>query len=83
VTIDEERGAKVCRQVFLAEKMVIENIHQELMSILADNVYGLSQIKIWLQRSRTGNLSCRGLSCAGQSSLTMGLQVDVEAEAFL
>jgi hypothetical protein len=33
-------------------------IHQELMSTLVNDVSRLSQIKIWLQRSRTGDLSC-------------------------
>jgi hypothetical protein len=58
VTIDGERGTKICRQVFLAERMGTEKIHQELMRTLGDNVYGLSQIKIWFQRFTTVDLSC-------------------------
>jgi hypothetical protein len=57
VTIDGERGTKTRRHVFLAERMRIEKTHQELMSTLGDDLYGLSQIKIWLQRARTGDLS--------------------------
>jgi hypothetical protein len=34
-----------------------KTIHQELMGTLGHDVYGLSQLKIWLQRFRTGDLS--------------------------
>jgi hypothetical protein len=36
-----------------------KKIHKELMSILGDGSYGVSQIKIWLQRFRVGDLSCK------------------------
>jgi transposase len=49
------------------------------MSTLGDDAYGLSQIKIWLQRFRTGDLSCSDLHCAGRPPLTLEPQV----EAFL
>jgi hypothetical protein len=35
-----------------------KKIHQRLISTLGDDAYGLSQIKVWLQRFRTGDLSC-------------------------
>jgi hypothetical protein len=53
--------------------------HQELMNILGDDVHGLSQIKIWLQKFRIGDLSCNDLPRAGRLPLTLGPQV----EAFL
>jgi transposase len=56
-----------------------KKIHQELMSTLADDARGLSQIKIWLQRFGTGGLSYSGLPRAERSPLTLGQQV----EAFL
>jgi hypothetical protein len=58
VTIDGERGTKICHQVFLPERMGIEKIHQELMSTLENDAYGLSQMKIWSQRFRPRVLSC-------------------------
>jgi hypothetical protein len=36
-----------------------KRIHEELMRILGDDSHGASQIKIWLQRFRNGDLSCR------------------------
>jgi hypothetical protein len=77
--IDGDRGTKIYRQVFVAEKMGIEKIYQELMSILGDDAHWLSQIKTWLQRFRTGDLSCSNLPHAGRAPLTLGPQ----AEAFL
>jgi hypothetical protein len=49
------------------------------MSTLGDDAYGLSQIKIGLQRFRTGDLSCSDLPRAGRPLLTLRPQV----EAFL
>jgi hypothetical protein len=55
------------------------NCSQNLMSTLGNDDYGLSQIKIGLQRLRNGNLSCIDLPHAGRPPLTLGPQV----EAFL
>jgi hypothetical protein len=52
-----------------------KNIHQELMSTLGDDTHGLSQIKIWLQRLRTGDLSCSDLSRAERPPITLEPQV--------
>jgi hypothetical protein len=49
------------------------------MSTFGDDTYGLSQIKTWLQRLRTGDLSCNDLSPAGRAPLTL----EPQAEAFL
>jgi hypothetical protein len=76
VAIDGERGTKIYRQVLLPERMWREKIHQELMSTLVDNAHRLSQIKIWLQKFRTGDLSCSDLPGAGRRPLTLGPQVD-------
>jgi hypothetical protein len=42
VTIDGEKGTKIYRRAFLAGRMGIQKIHQELMSTLGDDAYGLS-----------------------------------------
>jgi hypothetical protein len=76
VTIDGEKGTKICPSVFRAEKMGIKKINQKLMSTLGDSDSGLSQIKILLQRFRTRDLSCSNRPRAGRSLLTLGRQVD-------
>jgi hypothetical protein len=63
----------------MVERMGIEKIHQDLISTLGDNACGLSHIRIWLQRFRTGDLSWSDLPHAGRPPLTLGPQV----EAFL
>jgi hypothetical protein len=65
ITIDGKSETKIYRQVFMDERMGIEKIHQELMSMPGDDAYGLSQIKIWLQRFGTGDLLCCDLPRAG------------------
>jgi hypothetical protein len=42
-----------------------KRIHQELVITLGDDVYGVSQIKIWLQKFRNGDLSCKDFTLAG------------------
>jgi hypothetical protein len=79
MTIDGERGAKICRQVFWLKGWESKSIHQELMSAAGDDSYGPSQIKILLQRFRAGDLSCNDLPRVGRRPLTLGLQV----QAFL
>jgi hypothetical protein len=79
MTIDGERGTNICCQVFLADRIGIEKIHQELMSTLEDNAYGLFQVKIWLHRFRTGDLAYSNIPPARRPPLTLGPQV----EAFL
>jgi hypothetical protein len=59
--------------------MGIEKTQQELISTLGDDAYRLSQIKIWLQRFRTGDLSGTDIPRVEQPPLTLGPQV----EAFL
>jgi hypothetical protein len=83
MTIDRKRGTKICHQGFLTERTGIENIHQELMSTLGDDAYGLSQIKTWLQRFRTRDLSCNNIPRAGRSPLTLGPQVDAFLQKYL
>jgi hypothetical protein len=38
-----------------------ENIHQELVITLGTDTYGRSQIKIWFQKFRSGDLFTSGL----------------------
>jgi hypothetical protein len=49
------------------------------MGTLGDDVYGPSQIEIWLQRFRTGDCSCSDLPREGRTPLASGPQVEVEA----
>jgi transposase len=49
------------------------------MSTLGDDSYGVSQIKIWLQKFRNGDLSCKDSPGSGRPLLTFGPQ----AEAFM
>jgi hypothetical protein len=49
-----------------------KGIHEELMSTLGDDSYGVSQIKIWLQKFRNGDLSCKDSPRSGRPLLTLG-----------
>jgi hypothetical protein len=54
-----------------------KEIDQELMSTLGDDAHGLFQIKIWLHRFRTEDLSCSDIPLARRPLLTLGPQVEV------
>lgn len=56
-----------------------KRIHQELTGTLGADAYGVSQIKVWLQRFKSGDLGCRDLPRVGRPPLTLGTQL----EAFL
>jgi hypothetical protein len=49
-----------------------KKIHEELMNTLGDDSYGVYQIKIWLQKFRNGDLSCKDFPGSGQPLLTLG-----------
>jgi hypothetical protein len=53
--------------------------HEELMSTLGDDSYGVPQIKIWLQKFRNADLSCKDSPCSGRPLLTLGAR----REAFM
>jgi transposase len=53
-----------------------KRIREELMSTLGDDLYGVSQIKIWLQKFRNGDLSCKDSPRSGRPLLTLGLQFE-------
>jgi hypothetical protein len=46
--------------------------HEELMNTLGDESYGVSQIKIRLQKFRNGDLSCKNSPRSGRPLLTLG-----------
>jgi transposase len=54
-----------------------KRIHEELMSTLGDDSYAVSQIKIWLQKFRNGDLSCKDSPRSGRPLLTLGPQLEV------
>jgi hypothetical protein len=80
VAIDGAGRTKICRQVFWLTGWGSKKIYQGLMSTLGDNAYGLSQIKIWLQRFRTGDLSCSDLPRVGGPPLTLVPQVEASLQ---
>jgi hypothetical protein len=45
--------------MFLDEELGLKKFHQELVITLGADAYGRSQIKIWLQKSRNSDLSCK------------------------
>jgi transposase len=57
-----------------------EEIHQELDTTLGDGAYGVSHIKIWLQRFRNDDLSCKGVPRPGRPPLTRGRQLRISLE---
>jgi transposase len=56
---------------------VAKRIHKELGSTPGYDSYGISQIKIWLQKFRNGDLSCKDSPHSGRPLLTFGLQLEV------
>jgi hypothetical protein len=53
-----------------------KRIHEELMSTLGDDSYAVSQIKIWLQKCRNGDLSRKDSPRSGRPLLTLGPQLE-------
>jgi hypothetical protein len=53
-----------------------KRIHEELMNTLGDDSCAISQIKIWLQKFRNGDLSCKDYLRSGRPLLTLGLQLE-------
>jgi hypothetical protein len=52
-----------------------KRIHPELVITLGADAYSQSQIKIWLQKFRNGDLSCKDVSHTGRQSLSLGPQL--------
>jgi hypothetical protein len=53
-----------------------KRIHEEVTSTLGDDSYGVSQIKIWLQKSRNGDLFYTDFPPSGRPLLTLGPQLE-------
>jgi transposase len=51
-------------------------IHEEPMTTLGDDSYGVSQIKIWLQKFRNGDLSCKDSPRSGRHLLLLEPQLE-------
>jgi hypothetical protein len=49
-----------------------KKIHQELVTKLRADVYGRTKIKIWLEKSRKGQLSCQDVPRTERPPLTLG-----------
>jgi hypothetical protein len=52
-----------------------KKIHEKLVTTLGDDAYRGSQIKIWLQKFRNGNLSCKDAPRTGRPPLTLRSQL--------
>jgi hypothetical protein len=61
--------------MFLAERLGDGRMHEELMSTLGGDSYGVSQIKIWFQKFRNGDFSCKDSPLSGQPLLTLGIAI--------
>jgi hypothetical protein len=59
-TIDGERGIRIPDQIFMDEERGLKKIHHKPVTTLGAEAYGRFQFKIWLEKSRNGNLSCMG-----------------------
>jgi hypothetical protein len=70
--IDGERGVKIPNQVCLNEEPRLKKIHQKFVITLGAYAYSRSQIKIWVQKFRNGDLSWNDAPHTGRSSLTLG-----------
>jgi hypothetical protein len=53
-----------------------KRIHEERMSTVGDDSYEVSQIEIWLQKFRNGELSCKDSPLSGRPLLTLGPQLE-------
>jgi transposase len=53
-----------------------KRIHEELLSTLGEDLFVVSQIKIWLQKFRNGDLSGKDSPRPGRPLLTMGPQLE-------
>jgi transposase len=53
-----------------------KRIHEELTSTLGDDSYGVSEIKLWLQKFRNGDLFCKDSPRSGRPLLTLGPQLE-------
>jgi hypothetical protein len=52
-----------------------KKIHQELVTTLIAGAYGEAQIKIWLQKFRNGDFSCKNAPRTGRPPLTLRQQL--------
>jgi hypothetical protein len=55
---------------------IAKRIHEELINTLGDDSYAVSQIKIWLQKFRNGDLLCKDSPPSGRPLLTLGSQLE-------
>jgi hypothetical protein len=65
----------MCREIFWLTGWGSEKIHKELIPTFGENAFELSQIKIRLQKFRSGELSYQDLPRSEQLPLTMGPQL--------
>jgi hypothetical protein len=73
-----QREEQRCMMKFLWLKgWGAKRTHEELMSTLGEDSYGVSQIRIWLQKFRIGDLSCKDSPRSGRPLLTLGPQLKV------
>jgi hypothetical protein len=71
-TIDGERRQRFFIRYFWMKNWDSKKSYQELVNTLRSDPYGRSQIKVWPQKSRNGELSCKDAPRTAQPSLTLG-----------
>jgi hypothetical protein len=72
-------------QRFLIKYLWMKNwgstkINQELVTTLGADAYGRSQIKIWLQKSRNGDISSKDAPRTGRRPLTLSLPCGISSQ---
>jgi hypothetical protein len=68
----EKEEQRFLRKYFWVKICGSKTIHQELVTTLGADAYGLSPIKIWLRKFRNCDLSCENASRTGRLSLALG-----------
>jgi transposase len=59
-----------------------KGIHQDPVTTLGEDAYAVSQIKIWLRKFRSGDLSCKDVRRSGRPPLTLGPQLRTFLEKY-
>jgi hypothetical protein len=70
----EKEEQRFLIKYFWMENWRSKKVYQEFVATLGADAYGRSQIKIWLQKFRNGDLSCKDAPPTERPPLTLGSQ---------
>jgi hypothetical protein len=73
----EEKEQRFLIKYFWMKTWTSKKIHPELVATLGADGYGRSQVKIWPQKFRNGDLYYKDAPRPGRPALTMGPQLVV------